>query len=301
MEKTANPTGQEQLDRVESYYDLRTEGFYQRLWDPNHLHYGLFEPGACPPLEGHFKNPDGTMPAITRACRRMVEVTTAPCEIQADYHVLDAGCGVGGTAIQLAQSHGCRVTGVTNTRLHLEIGEKKAKEARLDDRVSFKYADCSDRLPFDSESIDAVVNIESACHYNNRRRFLEEVNRVLKKGGRIAAEDWMSADRLSPDLYEQYIQPICDVAALSSLETESGYRRMLQDVGLRLLEFRRFDGEEKDNVRLFEVYYKYLFALYLCGAKSQEFLDMMKWIRSLIAASKLDYFQVKRYCAEKPL
>lgn len=300
MDKTDNLSSQEQLDRVESYYDDMTVGFYQELWDPDHLHFGLFEPGTCPPLDETFKEPDGSTPALHHACQRMIDVTVAPAEIQADHHVLDAGCGIGGTAVRLAQMYGCRVTGVSNTKLHLEIGDGKAKEAGLDDRVSFKHADCSEYLPFDDESIDVVANIESACHYKDRHQFLREVYRVLKKGGRIVAEDWLAQDNLPSDLYKKSIQPICDLTAMISLESESGYRRMLQDVGLRLLEFRGFDGEETDNFRIFEVYYRNLFALYLCGAKSQHFLDIMKWVGSLTKAWKLGHFEIKRYCAEKP-
>jgi ubiquinone/menaquinone biosynthesis C-methylase UbiE len=39
------------------------------------------------------------------------------------------------------------------------------------------------KLPFEDNSFDAVVNIESAQHYKDIARFLSEVHRVLKPGG----------------------------------------------------------------------------------------------------------------------
>ena len=48
--------------------------------------------------------------------------------------------------------------------------------------LQFFVADAH-KLPFEDDSFDAIVNIESAQHYKDVRRFFSEAHRVLKPGG----------------------------------------------------------------------------------------------------------------------
>lgn len=285
------------METAEEYYERMTEKCYLRIWNPDHIHFGLFEPGERVPLDRQFDGHHGEAIHL-RACQRMIDVTVAPAQIQADHHVVDAGCGVGGTAIRLAQLHGCRVTGVNISRLQLDLCQKKVNDAGLADRIKCEYADCSVHLPFEDSSVDVVVNIESACHYADRFQFLQEVRRILKKGGRIAAQDWMACDNLAPGLYEKYIQPMCDLTAIPGLDNPSSYKTKLENAGLKVLEFQGFDGMEMGNVEILGHLYEQLFGLYLAGADNSEFLDFMKWISSLHSAWKLGHFEIQRYCAE---
>ena len=134
---------------------------YIGTWNPEHFHSGLFEAGEYPGEGEAFAGPA----SLTRGLERMIEAVVAPAAIRENHHVVDAGCGIGGTAIYLARTRGCTVTGVNLHRVQLEIAQGKAKDAGLERRVGFEYGDCSRHLPFADESIDTVVNIESACHF----------------------------------------------------------------------------------------------------------------------------------------
>lgn len=280
---------------VECHYDNMTEGYYLN-WHPDHIHLGLFEPGECPQPGETLRDSAG----LARAVERMVDVIVAPAGIEQHHHVVDAGCGVGGTAIRLAKTRGCAVTGVNLSRLHLEIAGKKAVEAGLDDRISFKYADCSRSLPFADGSIDAVVNIESACHYSDRGRFLHEVHRILKPGGRIAAMDWMARDGLSAAQYDEYIRPLCESWAMVSLESQSTYTRKLHEADLEILEFEGFNGKEMDNLKLLDNNYRNCMALFFSGLKTPGFLKLTEGVGRWYAAWQKGYFEIRRYCARKP-
>ncbi len=288
------------IEEVNEYYDTLTEGFYMTKWSRDHLHLGVFEPGECPNPEDY---PDGvylSSKGLDRACKRLVELTTAPANIQSHYHVVDAGSGVGGPAILVAKLHNCRVTGLNINQLHLDISAEKARNAGLSERVQFQYADVTKSLPFEDNSIDAVMNIESACHYEDRNSFLREVYRILKPGGRIAAVDWMSCDPISPDEYKKYIQPICDTWAFKDLENQSSYIQKLQAAGFEVLEFEGFGDKVMDNLKIFEHDYRTFLNIYFSGATSPKYLYFLASVGALYHAWRDGFYDLRRYCAKKP-
>lgn len=281
---------------VECYYDMETPGIYLRGWNRDHIHFGLFEPGECPG--------PGEVPAdsegLARAVERMVEVIVAPAGIEADHHVVDAGCGVGGTAIHLANTRGCRVTGVNLNRMQLELAGQKAADAGLGDRIGFGYADCSQSLPFPDSSIDIVVNIESACHYSDRGRFLREVRRILKPSGKIVAVDWMACDGLTAEEYEKYIVPLSVPFTVHGLESRSTYSEKLREAGLDILDFEDFGGKDADNLRLIENAHNLLTTLRFSGVETPGIRRLNDQMSTLYHAWNSGCFELRRYCAQKP-
>lgn len=277
------------------HYDSLTRSFYLH-WNADHLHLGIFESGECPGPDERLRD----SPGLARAVERMVEATVAPAGIEEGHHVVDAGCGVGGTAIFLAGTLGCSVTGVNLSRVQMEMAGQKVIEAGLDDRIRFVYADCARSLPFADESIDVVVNIESACHYSNRERFLREVHRILKPMGRIAGMDWQACDGLTARQYEKYIQPLCEAWAMRSLECPTSYTRLLRETGFEVAEFEGFGGKEMDNLRIIENNLQLLKVLQGLGVTGPAFLRSVERISRLGEAWRTGCFDIGRYCAIKP-
>ena len=275
---------------LEHYTDLHE--WYQG-WNQDHIHFGLFEPGNFPTDSAGF----------LQALERMIEIPIAPAGIEAHHHVVDAGCGVGGTAIYLAQTRGCRVTGVNLNRMQLEVAGQKVVEQGVADRVRFEYANCSEHLPFADDSIDIVTNIESAYQYRDRGQFLREVHRILKPGGRIAATDGIIPDDSTADQYETYIRPMLEPWALASLESRSSYKDLLRAAGLHVVEFEGFNGWDSGNLEILHRYRRFVKGLYVFGESSPAFvnrLDAVKRMESLCAAWQSGYFRIERYCAAKP-
>ncbi|MXX89754.1 MAG: methyltransferase domain-containing protein [Boseongicola sp. SB0677_bin_26] len=280
---------------VGDHYDRLTESFYLN-WSRDHIHLGVFEPGECPePGEMNWQSK-----GLARALIRTVELTVAPAGIEAHHRVVDAGCGVGGTAILLAKQVGCSVTGVSNSAVHLKLAEEKAVAEGVSELVRFEYADCSRRLPFPDDSIDVVVNVESACHYHDRYQFLREVRRVLKPGGRLAAMDWMAPDGLTSEQHDEFLQPMLSAYVIKSLDSPSSYSEKLRRAGLEILEFEGFGGKEMDNLKLIKNSRdNFCFSL-LAGAKSPEFLALFERMRTFYLAWSNGAFETRRYCAVKP-
>ena len=286
-------------DSVIAHYEKETERQYIHLWNPNHMHFGLFEPGECPPLTLSMEQRYSSFSGVDRAVQRMIDVVVAPAGIDCDSYVVDTGCGIGGTAIRLANIWSCKVVGINISETQLKIANRKAEEAGLEDRVTFKHGNCSKSLPFANNSVDVVVNLESACHYADRAKFLQEAYRILKLGGKIVAEDWLAVDGLSHEQYEQFIQPVCDSWSMHSLESESGYTRKLQQAGFNLLEFEGFDGRDLDNLKILENCYTNFFSRYLAGYTDPDFLAWLERFGTLSTAWKKGYFELGRYCARK--
>ena len=103
-------------------------------------------------------------------------------------HVLEVASGSGGPALYLARTHGGRITGIDINEEGLNTARQAAIAAKIAN-ADFQSADVNQRLPFDAETFDAIVCIDSMNHFRDRLGVLREWHRVLKPGGRILFTD----------------------------------------------------------------------------------------------------------------
>jgi len=108
--------------------------------------------------------------------------------IKATDHVLDAGCGIGGSSIWMAKHYGNQVTAITISEKQVQYAEQHAKRQGVTEKVTFKVSDFCD-TPFSDESFDVIWGLESICHALNKGDFLNEAYRLLRPGGRIVICD----------------------------------------------------------------------------------------------------------------
>ncbi len=103
-------------------------------------------------------------------------------------HVLEVASGSGGPALYLAKKFKCWITG-------LDINEEGIKTANLSAvnaniaHTQFQLANVDERLPFDDETFDAVMCIDSMNHFRDRLGYFREWYRVLKSGKRTLFTD----------------------------------------------------------------------------------------------------------------
>jgi SAM-dependent methyltransferase len=109
--------------------------------------------------------------------------------LDGDAHVLEVASGSGGPAIRLAESRGCRVTGIDINEHGVATASERARARSLDERVTFLKADADAALPFHSGAFDAILCIDSANHFRDRLAVLQEWYRLLGPGGRILFTD----------------------------------------------------------------------------------------------------------------
>ena len=120
--------------------------------------------------------PDETEPGIVALHLKRYEFALPYCR---GATVLDAGCGVGYGTAHLAQVAE-RVVGVDVS--HDAVSYARAHYAGAN--VEFHVADVLE-LPFADDSFDVVCSFEIVEHVADAERFVTELARVLKPGGRL--------------------------------------------------------------------------------------------------------------------
>lgn len=103
-------------------------------------------------------------------------------EISANDHVLDVCCFLGGPALQLAESYGCKVTGIDISEAAIAAANRMTELAELDSAVTFRVANAAE-LPYEGSSFTVVWN---QCSLAHSEAWIREFDRVLCPGGRLA-------------------------------------------------------------------------------------------------------------------
>ncbi|MDP6953137.1 MAG: methyltransferase domain-containing protein, partial [Alphaproteobacteria bacterium] len=100
-----------------------------------------------------------------------------------DMHILDVGCGIGGSTRRLSHETGCRVTGIDLSDAYIDTAQRLTQLLDMQDRVAFRAASAL-ALPFDDGSFDGVWSLQMNMNIDDKLLWLKEIHRVLKPGCR---------------------------------------------------------------------------------------------------------------------
>jgi len=158
--------------------------------------------------------------------------------------VLDVGCGVGTTAIEIARQHSASITAVDISPLMLDRARANVAAAGVADKVSVVEGDIL-ALDMPDGTFDVVL-AEAVTMFVDRARAATELARVTKPGGRVLATEFFWREPPTPQAKEIFLGQVCpglefdtiddwvrlyEGAGLSSLETETGPFEMLTPRG----------------------------------------------------------------------
>lgn len=127
--------------------------------------------------------------------------------------ILDAGCGFGGTALQLAREIGVTVTGVSLEAGQIAFAQHTANKLNLSDLTEFLVADYT-KLPVSANSFDAAYAVESLIHATDKSTFFAEMHRVLKPKGRLVIVDGCFRRKPQTAAERQLVADYCEAFAL---------------------------------------------------------------------------------------
>lgn len=134
--------------------------------------------------------------------------------------ILDAGCGVGGTAVDVATKYpNLEIVGVTLSDQQVQLASEYAAASGVASRVNFANCDYVDTgLP--AGSFDIIWAIESLCHIADRRAFFHEARRLLRVGGRLIVADFFRTDRALNEESKSSYRELCDGFVVSDYYDE---------------------------------------------------------------------------------
>ncbi len=144
--------------------------------------------------------------------------------------ILEVGCGRGGGLAYLVESFSPRsAVGVDLNQNAVLFCTKYYKLPGL----TFTRAN-AELLPFEDNSQDFVINVESSHRYENMSSFMSEVRRVLRPGGQLLITDFRHNYRMPHlrktfaesglhQLLEEFITPM----VVHALEKDDSRRRLL--------------------------------------------------------------------------
>jgi ubiquinone/menaquinone biosynthesis C-methylase UbiE len=151
--------------------------------------------------------------------------------ITPESRVLDAGCGVGTTAIAVAERFGADVTAVDIEPLMLERAHEAVQVAGVADRVHLQEGDIL-ALDFQDASFDVVI-AEAVTMFVDRARAARELIRVCRPGGRVLATEFMWRRPPSEEAREVFLGQVCPGLRF---DTADDWVRIYTEAGLSDIE-----------------------------------------------------------------
>src|SRR5262245_56064897 len=195
---------------IRHHYDLATP-FYRLFWGP-HIHHGLWE-DDCPPAV---------------AQRRLIDRLASTAGLTPGDAVLDVGCGMGGSSIELARRYRCTVTGLTLSPVQRLWATSSATWQGAGRRTGCLGAD-AETVALPPAAFDVVWNVECSEHLFDKPGFFQKAASWLRPGGRVALCAWLAGERPGG---EREALAVCEGFLCPSLGTAADYRGWLAAAGL---------------------------------------------------------------------
>ena len=151
-------------------------------------------------------------------------------KITPSMHVLDLGCGIGGSSRYLASHCDCRVTGIDLTQEFVDVARELTTLCGLTDRIDFRRADALN-LPFEDASFDHVWSYNVTMNIEDKIGLATEIARVLKPQGRFSCAEIGQGPAGEPS----YPLPWASNSSSSFLATPDDMRSALETGGLRVI------------------------------------------------------------------
>lgn len=179
----------------------------------------------------HYGHWDEHTRTLRQALTRQNEILAHGLSLEPSHRVLDAGCGVGGSAIYLARAFGCNVHGVTLSAKQATTAGHNAAQSGVADRVQFLVMDYT-QLGFEDATFDVVWALESVCYANDKSTFVREAHRVLKPGGTLVVADAFASREKYEKEDETLMRQWLRQWAVNWLDTSDQFALHMQAAGL---------------------------------------------------------------------
>ncbi|KAK9831800.1 hypothetical protein WJX74_009654 [Apatococcus lobatus] len=158
--------------------------------------------------------------------------------LKAGQHVLDVGCGIGGSCFLMAQQHDVYVHGVDLSVNMVLVALDRAAAIETGSKVSFEIADCL-TMDFSPATYDVVYSRDTLLHIHNKTQVFKRLFQALKPGGRLFFTDYARSAATPSKGFAAYIQE-----RQYDLHTVEAYGQLLREAGF-------VDVQAEDQTHLF--------------------------------------------------
>ncbi len=197
---------------VAHHYDIGNDLY--RLFLDDDLQY------SC----AYFTDPDNSLEQAQSDKKAHIAAKLA---LEPGQHILDIGCGWGGTALYLNRVAGVRVTGVTLSEQQLKVARERAAAAGVADQVKFELIDYRQV----EGQFDRIVSIGmfehvGAAHYDE---FFARCHELLKPDGVMLLHTIGKLGKATtPDPFtDKYIFPGYHLPSISQMAAASEKVRLI--------------------------------------------------------------------------
>jgi SAM-dependent methyltransferase len=159
--------------------------------------------------------------------RRSTEELFQGGDFQRGQQVLDIGCGVGTTAIEIARRFGAHVVAADISPLMLTSTRANVRRARLENKVEVRHADIV-ALPFEADTFDRVV-AEAVTMFVDRAVAARELVRVCKPGGKVLTTEFLWRKPPTQEAKHIFLGEICPGMMFDDLDD---WVRIYSEAGL---------------------------------------------------------------------
>lgn len=145
---------------------------------------------------------------LVRKVRKLVTQSSVPMD---EVYILDVATGTGDMAFELKKLKPASVTGVDLAEEMLQVARKKAQLRGLEN-ISFRQGDSED-LDFLDNSFDFVTVAFGVRNYEDLKKGISEMHRVLKPGGHLLILEFSQPRGIMKFFYTIYSKRILPLLA----------------------------------------------------------------------------------------
>jgi ubiquinone/menaquinone biosynthesis C-methylase UbiE len=143
----------------------------------------------------HFPMEGADTSSFIQSQKNLTDFCVSLIDDLQDKHALEIGCGNGIQAMYInTQYKPASLTGIDLDPGNIEIA-KSEMIIREIENMRFFVDDAQKLEEIETDSMDVVINIESAFHYPDKAAFLNQIARVLKPGGTFVIADLLTTAR----------------------------------------------------------------------------------------------------------
>ena len=211
--------------RIRNFYDTSTP-LWLDVWG-EHMHHGYY-------------GPDGKASKNDRQAQLdLMEALLGWGGVEGASHILDAGCGVGGSARFLARRFGSRVYGLTLSPVQARRARQYNEAAGLARQIDIEVRDMLS-LGAGDGPFDLIWSLESAEHIADKTALMKLFYERLAPGGRLLMATWCrrplppplsgAEKRMLDRIYRWYhLPPMIAMPELAALAREAGFSSVQTD------------------------------------------------------------------------